>query len=343
MHQPQEVVYRAVEAPTADLRQPALRVFQGKMKNKLALTVILSVTICTGAFAGVTFNPTFTSNFTSGFGVTGQNAWIAAANNLGSHYSDNIHINITVDAQASGLGGSSTPILSFSYAALYNAILADQKSADDATTNGTGGSLGGNGTAGSAADPVVAGAHSWWATRAQAKAIGLIGDDISPGIDGTILFGTGVSYTFFGPIAPGTYDFQSVAAHEISEIMGRIGLSGTTAITGSPAYSLVDALSFSGPGARVLGTGGNPFFSMNAGGTLLKAFNTIAGADTRDWAGGTPDSFDAFGTPGVTGLVTPVDFQIVDVIGYDLAVPEPGTGLMLATALALFGTLARRR
>ena len=51
-----------------------------------------------------------------------------------------------------------------------------------------------------------------------------IPDDLSD--DGGTTFGAGNPFTFSGAIAAGTFDFQAVAAHEISEVMGRIGLSG---------------------------------------------------------------------------------------------------------------------
>ena len=45
--------------------------------------------------------PTFTANFDTNFGVNAtaaKAAWAAAAQVFTSHFSDNIHINITVDA-----------------------------------------------------------------------------------------------------------------------------------------------------------------------------------------------------------------------------------------------------
>ena len=124
--------------------------------------------------------------------------------------------------------------------------------------------------------------------------------------------------------------------------MGRAGISGGTVIMGTSGYSLLDALSFSSPGSRMLdGLGGS--LSLDAGTTLLKDFNTISGGDTRDWASGTNDSFNAFASMGVQNSVTAVDLRTIDVIGYDLAeVPEPGTLTLFAGGLAMM-LAARRR
>ena len=48
-------------------------------------------------------------------------------------------------------------------------------------------------------------------------------------------------FTFSGAIAPQTFDFQGIAAHEIAEVMGRIGLSG-----GNNTFSLIDNFSYTG-------------------------------------------------------------------------------------------------
>src|SRR5579864_6395733 len=171
------------------------------------------------AFGAFVINPTFTANFDTNFGVNAaaaQAAWIAAANVFTSNFTDNIAVNITVDAVAgtSVFGQSNTFLNSTSYANLTAHVAADATTADDATAIGAGGSVTG-------ADP-TGGAGTWWVSRAEAKALGLIASDASN--DGTTTFGAGNPFTFAGPVAPGTYDFQGVAAHEISEVLGRLGI-----------------------------------------------------------------------------------------------------------------------
>ena len=252
--------------------------------------------------------PTFTSGFDANFGVNAtaaRAAWIAAAKVFTDAFSDPIHINITVDAVTNpkAFGESFPNFLSISYADLYNRVSAYASTQNDAVAISPGGSM-------SAADPTN-GHGTWQLTRPQAKALGFIPDDMSD--DGGTTFGVNHPFTFSGAIAPQTFDFQGVAAHEIAEVMGRIGLSG-----GNNTFSLIDNFSYTGPGMKGLGGGAGNFFSIDNGVTLLKAFNNSAAnhLDTRDWAGGTNDSFNQFSGPGVVNPVSAVDVQLMDVIGY---------------------------
>jgi len=317
--------------------------------NKFLLSLVLVGLAATQpASAATVFVPTFTANFNTNFGANAaaaQAAWIAAASTFSSNFNDDITINITVDGVAGTgtLGASSTFLQSISYPNLYNSVRNDATSADDTTATGAGGSLGGNGALNSATDPVGT-THNWWLSTAQEKALGLIAAH-GTASDGTTTFGAGFTYTFAGAIVGGTYDFQGVALHEISEIMGRIGLSGSS-VSGAPGYTLLDAYSFSAAAVRNLSNGANANFSLNSGNTMLKAFNNQAslGGDSRDWASGVNDAFNAFSSSSVSNGLTAVDLRVMDAIGYNLAstTPEPSSVvLMSAGLLGLF--YARRR
>jgi hypothetical protein len=252
--------------------------------------------------------PTFTSGFDLNFGVNAtaaRAAWTAAAKVFTDAFSDDIHINITVDAVTTpGAFGESFPALvSISYSDLFDRVSAYASTQNDAIAIGPGGSM-------TPTDPTN-GVGTWQLTRAQAKALGHIPDDMTD--DGGTTFGVGNAFTFSGPIAPGTFDFQGVAAHEITEVMGRLGISG-----GNNSFSLIDNFSYTGAGMKSLGGGAGNFFSIDNGVTLLKEFNDSAAnhLDTRDWAGGTNDSFNQFANAGVVNPVSAVDLQVMDVIGY---------------------------
>lgn len=304
--------------------------------------------------AALVITPTFTANFNTNFGANAaaaQATWIAAANLMSSNFNDNIHVNITVDGVAGTgvFGQSSTFLNSFSYATLRNAVVADAKTADDATAVGAGGSV-------TAADPATANPHTWWVSTAEAKALKLIADNLNN--DGTTTFGAGNPFFFSttGATPPaGTYDFRGVALHEITEVMGRLGLSGGTIGANPNSYSLIDNFAYlaPAPGVKTLGSGAGVNFSIDNGTTLLKVWNNSVqdGLDTRDWAppgagqngDGTPDSFNQFSNSGVVNGLTDVDKRLMDVIGYDRVVPEPSTiALGLLGLVGLVG-YARRR
>ncbi|MBV9126348.1 MAG: NF038122 family metalloprotease, partial [Planctomycetes bacterium] len=170
-------------------------------------------------------------------------------------------------------------------------------------------------------DP-TSGNGTFYLTRSQAKALGVIADDLSN--DGMTTFGVTNPFTFSGPIAPETYDFQGIAAHEISEILGRLGLKGSPA----NSFTLLDLFSYTAAGQRDLVGGPGNNFSIDNGTTLLKLFNdpTTNHLDSRDWAPGTNDAFNQFSDPSVVNPVSAVDLQLLDVIGYDL-VPVPSAAV----------------
>jgi hypothetical protein len=239
-------------------------------------------------------------------------AWKAAAQVLTDRLSDDITLNITVDAvtDITVFSRSAMPLQRISYADLLASVTADAKTQDDQLAIGPGGSM-------TATDPTN-GAGTWWLTRSQAKAFGLVDADDTAN-DRSTTFGTGNPFTFSGEITEGTFDFRGAAAHEITEVMGRLGLSGGAVGTTGNSFSLIDNFSYTGPGAKGLRGGPGNNFSIDNGTTLLKLWNdsTANGLDSRDWAPGTNDAFNQFSDAGVVNLVSAVDFQLMDVIGYD--------------------------
>ncbi len=317
-----------------------------RRRGLIALGIALLAGAPLRATTSFTINPSFTAAFNTDFGANAaaaQAAFNAAAAIFTSTFDNPIAVNITVTAVTGTgtLGESSTPIGSIAWTSLDAAVVANDnsaagRSAAQLASIGAGGSI-------TAADP-TGGAGTFWTTRAQDKALGIIPSDSSN--DGTITVGTGFAYTFndSGGVAPGTIDLTDVFAHEISEVMGRIGISGGSVGGISPSYTLLDALSFTGPGARGLGNGGGNFFSIDDGTTLLKGYNNQSsnGGDSRDWASGTNDAFNAFSSSGVLNPVSAVDIEEMNVLGYDLTAPEPGTFFLAGTALLGAGLLRRR-
>src|SRR5262249_16405810 len=163
-------------------------------------------------------------------------------------------------------------------------------------------------------------------SSAEAKSFGLISPTYS-GVDGYVGFGTlantGYSYDFNSSATTGAvtgtgltqFDFASVAQHEISEVLGRIGMEGHTTFNGQATYTPLDLFNFNGTGTLALSsgaTGGPSYFSTDNGVTHQASFNDAkGGGDIADWASytnytdsgsglpaGVQDAYDAFAYPG---------------------------------------------
>jgi len=300
----------------------------------LAILALMLVAVRTAS--ALTINLTFNDANLAAAGLSPADitamkaACNSAATQFTSRYTDpiNVNINVTASPGTSDLGSSTTPFDTVdTYNNLRAAFAADSKSADDATTVGSGGSLR------SGTDPIAT-AHMYNVTRAQAKVLGLRTDDMQN--DGTFNFGGGQKWTYDpnNRNVAGKFDFIGVAMHEYSEIMGRNSIMGDTLGTGTPNYVAFDLFHYTGAGARGLNNGPGRSFSFNNGTTLLIAFNDAAnGGDLQDWAGSAPDSFNAAGPPAEQDDLTPVDLQTMDVLGYDRGTAAPGLVANVSTRL----------
>jgi hypothetical protein len=104
--------------------------------------------------------------------------------------------------------------------------------------------------------------------------------------------------------------------------------------TGTNQYVAYDLFHYTGAGARGLNNGPGRSFSFNNGTSLLIAFNDGGnGGDGQDWAGPAADPFNAFGPPNEQDDLTPVDLQVMDVLGYDRGAGTPGLVANVSTRL----------
>jgi hypothetical protein len=171
-------------------------------------------------------------------------------------------------------------------------------------------------TAGAAADAALA-AKTFFVAAAEAKALGLV-NATSAAVDGYIGLTSSSALAFTGAPGANQYDAVGVAAHELSEVMGRIGIEGT----GSGDYTPLDLFRYSAAHQPdTTPTAG--YFSTDLGATVLNSYNNPAnGGDASDWAtlpANTTDAYDAFDNPGVTTGLTKTDLLEVAVLGYKLA------------------------
>jgi hypothetical protein len=256
-----------------------------------------------------------------------QTAVLNAAHFIEANYTDPVTININVGYGEVGgttlgsnaLGSSLTSLASVSYSTLYNALKADATTASDATAV--------------ASLPTSAPVSGGFAvTTAQAKALGL-SSATGTATDGSVGFSSTSAFTYndTNGVASGTYDFNAVAVHELTEVMGRILLTGNTLGTTTNYYDPLDLFHYSAPGTRDFSASTPGYFSINSGTTSLQTFNIQSGGDAGDWAGATIDAANAFAAAGVVEPVSNADLTAMDVIGWNRVSTAP-TGVSIAVS-----------
>jgi len=155
-------------------------------------------------------------------------------------------------------------------------------------------------------NPAVSGAQ-YLIGSAQAKALGLL-NPTSSNIDGYIGITNNTKYlSFSGTPSATQYDVVGIAAHEISEVMGRMRVNGTMTNGGKALYSTLDLL-----------TTNNTFTATINGHTLSNTFNRNSSGDSGDWASSSASSdvFNAFSSPGTVGVISPLDLVELAALGY---------------------------
>ncbi|MDB5482905.1 MAG: hypothetical protein JWO83_3958 [Caulobacteraceae bacterium] len=198
---------------------------------------------------------------------------------------------------------------------------------------------------------------------AEAQAVGYLPATIG-GNSGYVGFSSSAAWDFdpANGISAGSYDFEGLAAHEVSEVLGRItGLCGA-----SPTYATpIDVLRYSAPGVSSFSYASSAYFSINGGVTNLGTFNASGGGDRTDWRSVVGDAQNAYLSTGVNYALTTADKTMLDVLGWGvaaptvtigsatpgdgligagdgLAVPEPKTWILMLCGIGLAGGARRR-
>jgi hypothetical protein len=267
---------------------------------KIRLPVIAGAALLASASAShaLTFNFTFLAGSTP----QANQAFIDAGARWSALFSDNLTVNMTVGTASLGngmLASASTAQTLVSYTDYRNALVADARSATDATATSnlpTGSSFGmlinntsdsPNGSASTTAyldNNGSANNSSIRLTNANAKALGLTPTAAAVGscataCDASIAFSNAISWDY-NPndgITSGTYDFVGSATHEIGHALGFIS-----------GVDILDANSF---------PIGGPFpsdaFTYVAPLDLYRfsAASMAAGSGIIDWTASTTDKF----------------------------------------------------
>ena len=164
-------------------------------------------------------------------------------------------------------------------------------------------------------------ASQFFITSAETKAFGYV-NPTSAALDGYVGFSS--VYPMYdgtsGTVPSNRYDLYSIAEHEITEVLGRIGVEGAS-MNGAATYTPLDLFNYTRPGALEL-SGNGGYFSTNDGFTNRGAYNNAAanGGDVADWASIVANnSFDAFAAPGTAGALTSNDVLEAAALGYKLS------------------------
>ena len=259
--------------------------------------------------SGLVINVTYDSSVSSA--PSGFTAAInAAVAYLEKEFTNSMTLNLRVGygevggttIGAGALGESETNYDVVSYATLRSALLSHASQPDQLTATAT-------------LPTTSPGTANFMVANAEAKALGLVASNGTT-LDGAIGISSSYAMTYDpnNRAVSGTYDAIGVMEHEITEVMGRT----QSLATGNGYDSPLDLFRYSSPGVRDLVPGPGSF-SIN-GTTLLQTYNNpLTGGDAADWASSVVgDSFGS-GRAGVASLVSAVDLQEMNVLGYTRA------------------------
>jgi 20S proteasome alpha/beta subunit len=262
------------------------------------------------AGSGIVFSNSYTANVTQQF----KNNILAAEQDIASHWSNSITLNLKFDAQALGTNGTflasnSWPsFVNVSYASLKAALTSHDGSNPDAQAAVA--SL-------PAADPNPRGGLDWSLPEAYARMLGL--SQSAPATDDTVTLNTSYNWSY-GQDVVGTIE------HEITEgAMGRVGGLGDQ----NGVWSTMDLFRYSASGVRDFTDGRDgkaTFFSVN-GSQLLSQFNNQFNGATHVNLGDTADfsvlDVFGFGSPGTGLTLSSTDLHVMDVLGWTPGASPP--------------------
>lgn len=286
----------------------------------------------------------------------------------------NVDARIYIEQGNAGLGQSQTP-LSYVPFSTYLSVLTSTASSDAVDTGAI--------AALNSLDSAVYGSNEVVMTSGLASALGFsgVGGITASGGSCTISVSNPNCYSGIitisaseplyyrqdgGTIPSNEYDYYSVVEHETDEILGTVSCMSTTSSTlqntcgslGSNTPSAIDLFRYNSPGelaanSAYVGEASAPagaYFSYDGGATNGAdgaVFNTVAnGDDYADFTNTCTYVQDGVGCSGQIFNITTdggAEINMLDAVGYNVVVPEPGTILLFGSGLAGLAAYRRRR
>jgi hypothetical protein len=202
------------------------------------------------------------------------------------------------------LGESSTQLNSVRYSTLVNALSSHATTAADRSAVATLPS----------SSPV---SGTFRVSTADETALGL---PSGSSVDGAVGFSSSYAFTYddSNGVAAGTFDFYSVALHEITEVMGRKLLDGGSIGSTSNSYTPLDLYHYSSAGVRDFSSSVPGYLSIDGENTNNGNLNIAPGGDPGDWSSSMGnDAFDAFIKTGEVNNFSKDDLTAMSLLGWE--------------------------
>lgn len=337
-----------------------MRLFPMRLSQAAFALLIPLGLLAAPARAGLTITPTYDTTITSDAnGTTIEQTINSAIQTYQTRFTNPVNVLIDFHEMAGGLGSSYTSLYGVTYADYRNQLIATKGQGTDDTTFEAALPASGNPVPGNSSSGV-------YVTSANVRALGFgnyaggvhldsAGNHLASGgsaFDSEISLNTGLTH----PGSAGTsgdYSLTSVVEHEINEALGLgSALDGLANGAAAPTdhVGTLDFFRYSAPNTLSFNTaaGSNAYFSVDGGNTNLVNFNQNSGGDYHDFQSqaGTPRVQDAFGTPGSSPVLGPVEYTALQDIGYNSQSAAPEASSLAAVgllALGLGGLLLRAR
>jgi hypothetical protein len=270
-----------------------------------------STTLTVGSGSGIIFKDTFDSTCSQNY----INCVVAAENDIRSHWTNSITLNL--DFTSAALGTSTflatnnwSSSVNVTYAQLNKALQSADQASPDSHAQAAVWFL-------PTSNP--AGSKDFTLPEAYARMLGL--SSATPAVDDTVTLNTSFNWSF-------GQDVTNAVEHEISEGgMGRVGGLGDQ----NNAWSTMDLFRYNASGALDVTDGRDgktAFFSFNGGSTLssLSFNNQFTAPNTMSNSGDTADfaQQDVLGTgkTGETITYSAADLDVLDVLGWTPSSPH---------------------